>query len=257
MTKRRLTWVACLVAVVLALPALPFAYYAVLGKLRQEPFYHGLPASYWGRSVRSWCRSGKPVTAVPCVGKLLAYFGLASEPAVLRGDPETVPVLLVLLRAREEGVRQEAAIHLLRFEPDVPLMRGVFAAYDDASPGCREAALVVLFDVQLRKTFGALRLNPTQLMEGLADSDPRIRAWAAARLGELGPNARPAVSALAAALGDENEEVREAADRALATINPNREWSTIAGWFRGTAAWGVRLIDPVTPGTEGAEHGAP
>jgi hypothetical protein len=213
MTKRRLVWIACLVALILALPALPPAYYAVLGRLRHEPFFRGLPASYWGLVVRSWCSSGKKEKRFPYVGPLLSRFGFGGRPAVHCRYPEAVPVQLALLRDDNRDVREEAAQALTLHQPDVPLMRGLMAALDDPNPRCSEAASGVLRAFPPWSKEDVFYPNAT-VLEGLADSDPRIRRWAAAALGLPTADADLTVRLLLAALRDANLDVRhEVAER--------------------------------------------
>jgi hypothetical protein len=218
MTKRRLFWISCLVALILALPALPLAIYAVLGRLRHELFFRGLPASYWGLVVRSWCSSGKKEKRVPYVGPLLSRFGLGGRPAVLCCYPEAVPVQLALLRDDNRDVREEAAHALTLHQPDVPLMRGLMAALDDPNPGCSEAASRVLraFPPWSRED---VFCPYATLLEGLTDSDPRIRRWAASSLGIPTADANLAVRLLLAALRDENLDVRHEVAESLKRID--------------------------------------
>jgi hypothetical protein len=156
MKKRRLLWLACLVVLVLTLPGLPFGIYAVIGKLRKDPFYRGLPASYWSRSVRTWSRSDKGAEPVPYVADLLAYFGVGTKPAVLSTDPEAVPVLLALLRTPDKEVSHQAADVLASMWPDVPFVRALLAALDDPSPGVSDAALRVFSNFPPWRGHGAI-----------------------------------------------------------------------------------------------------
>ena len=57
------------------------------------------------------------------------------------------------------------------------------------------------------------------LIKGLADSEPRVRTQAAISLACLGPLAKDATPALKMALHDEDETVRDAAEKALQTIS--------------------------------------
>jgi hypothetical protein len=248
MKKRRLLWTAGLLAILLAVPVVPFAIYTLIGKLWHEPFYHGLPASFWRRSVHSWCRWGGTAEPVPYVGDLLTYFGVGARPAVLGNDPDAVPVLLVLLQAPEQEVRKQAADVLANISPDVPLMRALFAILDDSRPRGSEEAFWVLTNyppyrprpVAIARTFVGSKGGPagvaavipppdlSPFIEALTDKDPRIRAWAASTLGErvweegqAGPEARQAMPALVAALRDQDKQVRVAAAKALKAIDPD------------------------------------
>jgi len=60
------------------------------------------------------------------------------------------------------------------------------------------------------------------LLNGLKDNDTKIRRMAAEALGGIGPDAKPAIPALAEALKDTDEAVRLAAVEALAGIGAER-----------------------------------
>jgi hypothetical protein len=241
MSKRRVLWTAfLLVAVLVALPFLPLRIYVLLGMLRREPFFRGLPASYWHGAVRSWCQSERGTKPVPYGARLMRkYFGWGVRPAVLWcREREAVPVLLVLLRTEDADVREEVAQTLSGAEPDAPLLRAFLALLDDSSPGCSETASWLLsryppwekplFLGEPRSVPGEEPSRPdfSRFIEALTDPDPRIRVWAAYCMGELvwfahqpGPNGGQAVTALVAALRDENEQVREAAAVTLKYID--------------------------------------
>ncbi|HEV3028500.1 MAG TPA: HEAT repeat domain-containing protein, partial [Planctomycetota bacterium] len=56
------------------------------------------------------------------------------------------------------------------------------------------------------------------MIAALKDKEPRARQDAARLLGEVGTDARSAAPALQAALDDENEDVRKAAQEALGKV---------------------------------------
>jgi hypothetical protein len=135
---------------VLTLPWLVWGGYAALALLRREHFYHALPSSHWATAVARWDR----VSSLPAQGSSawheawLVYLGLGGEPAVLKGDPEAVPVLADLVRTGQERVRCRAAW-----------------ALGSSGPVAEEAVSV--------------------LVEALADTSPHVRAHAARALGDL------------------------------------------------------------------------
>jgi hypothetical protein len=64
--------------------------------------------------------------------------------------------------------------------------------------------------------------GPDALAAALLEPDAEIRSWAATALGELGPSARSAKSALQkCAADDPSAQVREAAKKALIRIGPS------------------------------------
>jgi HEAT repeat protein len=60
------------------------------------------------------------------------------------------------------------------------------------------------------------------LTKALKDEDPRVRAGAAQSLGQIGPEAEGALSALNEALKDEDARVRDAATWALSALKSAR-----------------------------------
>jgi len=62
-----------------------------------------------------------------------------------------------------------------------------------------------------------------ELIAGLRDARPDVRAFAARALGEAGPEAHEAVPGLIAALADDNQHVRIAAVKALAKAGTSQE----------------------------------
>jgi hypothetical protein len=92
----------------------------------------------------------------------------------------------------------------------------VAAALAEADPRALESARAVV------QAFApsAARDMVGPLLAGLAHSEPAVRLGAVTALGALGPSARVAVPRLRAALDDPDAEVRDAAARALARIQP-------------------------------------
>lgn len=108
---------------------------------------------------------------------------------IARG-PEAVPVLISLLKDRNQEVRREAV-----------------GALGDVGPAAKAAA--------------------PDLIDMLAGGPAEVRRECAWSLGRIGPDARKAVPALTAALRDDDKWVRRHAADALRAIDP--EAATKAG----------------------------
>jgi HEAT repeat protein len=94
-----------------------------------------------------------------------------------------------------------------------------------AIPALREAARDPDAEVRQRATriIEAVQTSLSYLLESLKDSNPAMRREAAQGLERLGAKAKPAVAALAQALQDKNQTVREAVFDALLAIDPENQ----------------------------------
>jgi hypothetical protein len=180
-TRKRLTLglilvVASLVAAAFSMPA----FYIVRGRWRGEPFFHGMPSSYWRNAVRRW--NNKP-DEFPWWNAVQDLLGADTKPSVLSDaeDPAAIPILLCLVQDEHEAV-QIAAVHAL----------------DRLQPGAPETVPL--------------------LVEALNDPNPVVRYWAATLLGRLGKKAKSAAAALKLALQDKDLNVHQAAYESLAEI---------------------------------------
>ena len=77
-TKKRLTLglslvAACCLAAAFSTPA----FYIVRGWWRGEPFFHGLPSSYWQNAIRRW---NTAPDEVPWWNRALDWFGMDRKP---------------------------------------------------------------------------------------------------------------------------------------------------------------------------------
>lgn len=94
------------------------------------------------------------------------------------------------------------------------------------------------------------QLRLATLIEDLKDGDSQVRHKAATALRALGPDARDAVPALAAALKDPDRDARHEASCALGSIGPAAVPALIIaikdvdGNVRREAAWALKLIGP-------------
>jgi hypothetical protein len=118
MTRRRVLRLGGLLLVGLAIALLvPRSRYAIWGWLRGDHYYRARPTCYWSSAVRSYEidseSPSKPL--IPLHPFLARLFGIRPNnerpvaPAVLGGGPETIPVLIELLRDRDVHVRRAAA----------------------------------------------------------------------------------------------------------------------------------------------------
>ena len=254
MKRRWIVWLGILLTVVLGgVLITPEVRYTVFGSLRQENRYQGLPSSYWAWRVRRWLgRVGTPVYPVSEVvlpldwlGKVKFFLdgGHERPPPLFSGDPDVGPVLIDLLRADEEVVRDVAAYALWRVEPPVlESLPALLAVLNDSSPKVPSEQLIipvhyqsepyirVMHDYERDLGCGHAWARPAishlgsgavpQLVVALQDKDERLSLLAIEFLGDLGPEARNAVPSLLRAMGDPDEKVRQAAESALKTIAP-------------------------------------
>jgi HEAT repeat protein len=145
--------------------------------------------------------------AVRALGKCPA---LPPSPAVERMTP--------LLLDADTGVRVAAAAALERFGPRaqsaVPTLLRALAEGSD-----REAQ-VALMHALVRIAGDRPHAAVPTLCQLLRNPDPRVRRAALTTLGQFGPAAGAALPNLRAALGDEDDTVREAARIAVAAVTP-------------------------------------
>jgi HEAT repeat protein len=131
--------------------------------------------------------------------------------------PTARPSLPALLRAiRDPLVRDfatEIALEVSAYLMKDPLA-DVRSLLQDKDAGVRCVSAWVLYCARAVEIKEVIAVQ----QEGLKASDPWPRRRAAQFLGALGPNARDAVPALSAALKDHDERVRDAAAKALKSI---------------------------------------
>jgi hypothetical protein len=128
-----------------------------------------------------------------------------------------VPQLAKMLDPSQEGEASNRAaiarlIGTLRRGGAAGLPTLINAALNDPDPPVRAASLMAISQV------AAPEEAVTPLVKGLGDREMSPRLVAAARLRQLGPAAAPATKELAAALGDSEARVAEAAAEALINI---------------------------------------
>jgi hypothetical protein len=137
-----------LLLLVTGLVLVPKVPWSVSGALRGEAFYRGMPVSWWEQEIdRAYVRDIDPrvhflghklpapsdwYRIVPASlwdrGKQWVQYGqtitpgYADTPPLLYGDPQALPVLLILIRSRSAKVRQAAITGLFaqgNQEPEV------------------------------------------------------------------------------------------------------------------------------------------
>jgi hypothetical protein len=216
--------VLCLVALVsLALAACalgPWMYYVGLGIQRGEHFYHGLPSTYWKKSVGEYLepwQAQPPSFPVRLLRRLHPQSGPAST-SILNPDPAAVPVLIDLLQDAHGGVRGLACITLGEIGPPAsPAIPAIIEAVKSEGAFPSGGQLLSAAPGALAQ-IGPDAVGPvTRLLE---DENRYRRQWAATVLYVMGPTAEPAVPVLIRALGDSDPWVRQQVIHALGQMGP-------------------------------------
>ena len=145
-------------------------------------------------------------------------------------DPEDEQLRADLERLRDERDRNAVLAELL--EEDLEALRLQLVATDQQIDHLQqqselETALLMaeIRSLEAVVTDTLARLGESAvpaLTDLLDDPRPRVRRWAAAVLGEIGPAAQDAVPALIDARTDDDAEVRLSVQRALESIQPGR-----------------------------------
>jgi len=175
-----------------------------------------------GGGILRWARWLLPAAALTWLGFFIVLPFLETRNAVhtwtvseatiehLGGPEEAAARLGRYLRMPRclTGKRADALLLLgLCGKPGVP---GLVRALGDEEKWVRVEAVAIL---------AAMRPGGVAaLARALADGNPQARLLAAVTLGEIGPEAKSAIPALEAALGDRDEAVRFAAAEALKKI---------------------------------------
>ncbi|HVR86802.1 MAG TPA: HEAT repeat domain-containing protein [Planctomycetota bacterium] len=166
----------------------------------------------------------KQKESVPSLLKALADDDLGVRLAAARAlfavqGPEAqsaIPVLAQALKDEDPDNRREAASVLGGFAgAGKTALPALTLALKDSDGGVRCAVAWAM----ARITGGQATQTAIEVMlSGLKDKEPRARQDAARLLGEVGTDARSAAPALTAALEDDNEDVRKAAQEALGKV---------------------------------------
>ena len=134
-------------------------------------------------------------------------------------DPAAIPILVELLRDRNDRVRWRAADLLRNLGPKAePAIPALVVALKDKKYRVQCSAANALGSIGP----GAVKAVPG-LIKALGDAEGVVRSSAADALGQIGPTAAESVSALTKALNDEEEGVRVAAAGGLWKITADHQ----------------------------------
>jgi HEAT repeat protein len=229
------------------------AYLALPGQSEAGPV-----PEYGGRTLGEWTsRLRDPSEAV----RLEAVLAMTKLP-----PGGSVPALIRALKEDPSPrVREEAALALRRIKKTVGrAIPALEQALKDPAPNVRYAAALTLArerklvkipeaDLSQGETFPVARSGPENmpvLVDGLKDSDARVRQGAATLLARLGPAAKAAVPELLDALQDPAPGVQQAAADAITQIGPEAVPALLGALTapkasaRESAAWALGLIGP-------------
>jgi hypothetical protein len=139
----------------------PSSRYPLVGVLRGERFFHGMPTSYWSNEIRSIGGLSVENHLPLGVQSLCAYLGMESVIPYfdvyqsvrymgLRADVEAVPVLIDLLRDEDGSVRGLAAQALGEYGLEaVPAVPSLHQLLHDHEASVREHAASALTRMDL------------------------------------------------------------------------------------------------------------
>jgi len=143
------------------------------------PRYQGLPVSYWRKSLVDWATSrGQTSSAFLRFRMFVGLCTSRGEPAILRGDATTLPVLLQLIRDEDNSVSNQAESALARLPASEALWRAIVGLFKEKDARVHSFARWLLF------SFGrhADREVPRALRELLQSEDADVRTEAQALL---------------------------------------------------------------------------
>lgn len=188
-------------------------YYPIFGLASGEPFYKGMPASYYGTRLKTTRRFSMP----PNNQDSFQWIDLAGPPwhgtlddLVFSGDPRAVPVLLHLyLKDKDFTVQCRAGAGLDHVGPDaVPCF---LRAMKGASDEDRRVILSCLLN-------NGDPVRVRLLINALSEDDRETRLFALMALGEIGPRAKQAVPILTELASSKDEAVARESNRSLRYI---------------------------------------
>ncbi len=238
--KRLLKWVGLVLAAsVLAAFLIPFTRQAIIGLINGERFYRGRPTSYWLESLRDGKTHEKAkkqlqeggLKAVPVLCAIMQdqqerkgqgidvwveAMSILSEltEAIERDGFGATPYLLELLEDKDRHVRMWALVTLGRIGP--PARR--------ALPRLQTLLNTAEGEYRMNLARAIWRIEPNvrnrdvllqELLWGMKQERPAMRAIAARALGEMGTAAESALHVLDVALSDPSADVRVNAAIAL------------------------------------------
>jgi HEAT repeat protein len=243
---------------VLAVGGLGASLVAVFRPFEEGPRYKGLPASYWRMSLLDWRKSqGGSPSPLTRLQTLLGLCSNGGQPAILRGDPATLPMLLQLIRDEDSSVSGEALYALKNLRATKALWRAIVEKLNDKDTRIHSIAEGLLFSFGNRADSNVLPV----LSELLQHDESNIRTESLNIVIHLGPDAAPVVPELARMLHG-GWPLRYYAAVALKSVGPDAP-SAIPGLVnmlndedelcRGAAADALRHIDPEAAKTAGVK----
>jgi HEAT repeat protein len=201
---------------------------ALMASLREgDRFARAEAAEDLGQLDPGAARAARPALRA-ALGDADGHVRVHAALALARVDPGnqlTLPALVGMLKAADGRVREAAARALAELGPtartSVPALTSVLRV--DRQNEVRRVAAFALGriapdDSRATSPPGPLVAELARALKG--DVDEGVRLWAARTLLKLGPGAREAVSALAAALQDRDRQVAGVAADALARFGP-------------------------------------
>jgi hypothetical protein len=233
MTRRRITFLGialAFVAAVAIVSVIPSWRYPILGALRGEPFYKGMPASYWrarfsrleayqAEKERKWEVAGTPRQSYRSrIGdtiedELSPVIGRSPEPELPKlHDPEAVPVLIVLLLDDDPVIQFRVGLALSVIgEPAIP---AILKLLENRNPKIRMRAILALngFSGLGESAIPAVR-------EATRDVDKGVALEAIVLLADIDAGFRDAaVSAVIEFLKEKDHRLREDAVNVLGNL---------------------------------------
>jgi hypothetical protein len=182
--------------------------------------YIGLPASYWKRAVKEYLPVN-PQSLTSRFEKFLGLRGKSGASVIFRFDPAAVPVLLDLRICGDRHVKLVISEQVLLASDSPPgnritadFVNGIVDQLRTENREIRRAAAEMLNLCRKNATIEAIG----GLTSSLEDEDKVVRGWAARTLGEIGPQAAPAIPSLIRLLKD--KALAEEASEALRQIDP-------------------------------------
>jgi HEAT repeat protein len=228
MRKRRVLWTVLILFLFLVTAALavPPNRYVLLGHLRGEQFYQGLPTGYWCAAVQAYRRAEQTPPGAQQGNWFLRLLGFQSNslfperPAILCSDLTGLPVLAELLSVQDPAVRLLALQVIMHLDPSPPLSRIVpclTLGLRDEDRQVRQTAAYALQnfarDPECKAAIPALK-EALQAEEG---DDERV--YLAVVLAQLaGPEAQEAIPVLRYGVRHGNETMRRMAIWALGRV---------------------------------------
>jgi hypothetical protein len=218
MTRRWRIWLGLVLLLLLLGTAflVPAVRWPVIGWLKREAFYDGMPTSYWRSQIRDYRECVIPMGSMIAVqppqtllNRLRESVGLQptylDQPAIMVAGDDAVPVLVELLEDDEETMRAEAI--------DLLSAAVVFAHSHAAHTALRQALKSPHRDVRWRAADCLLRRDPDDgpllipvFIEWLLCEDSGRRSNGSFALQKLGPAARDAIPQLLEAYRQGNSE---------------------------------------------------